>query len=120
MGIYRIEAYVNSSSLAARATASSRGTIHDAALSFSNAWFGKLHGNAIDDVVHLFIDYKTPEDAEKGIMERLRKRERISGYGHWFLKQADPRNEYFSAWNDKLAEAFPETSHILPIREKVS
>lgn len=73
----------------------------------------------MEPIVNLFIDYQTPEEAERGVLEILKRKERILGYGHWLLKEGDPLSVFFSKWNEEMAKKFPETRKVLEIKEKI-
>jgi len=54
---------------------------------------GPLHGGANEAAMYLLNRYKCPEDAIKGVLGMLRKKERVMGFGHRVYKKSDPRSD---------------------------
>lgn len=79
---------------------------------------GPLHGGANEKAMVLIESYKTPEEATKGILARLEKKEKIMGFGHRVYKNSDPRSDIIKVWAKKLAEAQHDTV-LYPVSEAI-
>jgi 2-methylcitrate synthase len=52
----------------------------------------------------LITQFKTPDQAAKGVKEMLARKEKIMGFGHRVYKISDPRSDIIKAWSKKLSE----------------
>jgi 2-methylcitrate synthase len=52
----------------------------------------------------LIQKFKDADDAEKGIMDMLARKEKIMGFGHRVLRGGDSRSHITKIWAQKLAE----------------
>ena len=66
---------------------------------------GPLHGGANEAAMELMEKFQTPDEAEAGLLEMLRHKELVMGFGHRVYKKADPRCEIIKPWAEKLAAA---------------
>lgn len=82
------------STLATRATASTRGSVPLAIASGMIAFAGPAHGGAAEQAALIFASVAAAEDVEKAVheavAERIARRERVPGYGHPYHPR-DPR-----------------------------
>ena len=79
------------STFTARCVASARATPYAAVVAGLSALRGPLHGGTTEQVEALFDDVPDP-GAARGVLEaRLRRGERIPGFGHWLYPDGDPR-----------------------------
>lgn len=82
------------STLAARATASTRGSVPLAVASGMIAFAGPAHGGAAEQAALMFTSIAGSDDAERAaddeVAARLARRERVPGYGHPYHPN-DPR-----------------------------
>ena len=81
----------NASTFAARVTAATMSDMYSSVVSGIGALKGPLHGGANEDVSLMLEEIGTPERAEPYIMEKLSRKEKISGFGHRVYKTMDPR-----------------------------
>lgn len=95
---------LNASTFAARVTASTEADFYSAIVSAISALRGPLHGGANEEAMRLISQFKTPEQAEKGVKEMLAKKIKIMGFGHRVYKVSDPRSDIIKAWSKKLSE----------------
>ena len=95
----------NASTFAARITASTLADFHSAITSGIGTLRGPLHGGANEEAMALIQRFKTPDDAEKGLMEMLARKELVMGFGHRVYKVSDPRTPVIKEWGRKLASA---------------
>jgi len=81
----------NASTFAARVTTSTLGDFHSAICSGIGALRGPLHGGANESAMELIERFKNPDEAEAGILDMLRQKQLIMGFGHRVYKNSDPR-----------------------------
>jgi citrate synthase len=85
-----------------------------------------LHGGANEVVMEMFFDIKEPENAEKYILNKIKNKDLIIGFGHRVYKKGDSRVPTMTKYYYKTAEfykneKFPKISKILEetmIKEK--
>jgi len=82
----------NASTFAARVTTSTRADIYSAIGAAIGALRGPLHGGANEWAMELIEKFKTPDEAEAGLLEMLREKTLIMGFGHRVYKTCDPRS----------------------------
>jgi 2-methylcitrate synthase len=70
---------------------------------------GPLHGGANEAAMELIERFKTPEEAEEGLMGMLARKEKIMGFGHAIYRESDPRNVIIKQWSEKLAAEVGDT-----------
>ncbi|TAK74307.1 MAG: 2-methylcitrate synthase [Gammaproteobacteria bacterium] len=93
----------NASTFAARVTTSTGSDFYSAIVSAIGTLRGPLHGGANEEAMHLITQFKTLEQAEKGIREMLADKVKIMGFGHRVYKKSDPRSDIIKAWSQKLS-----------------
>ncbi|MGZ5021548.1 MAG: citrate/2-methylcitrate synthase, partial [Chthoniobacterales bacterium] len=81
----------NASTFAARVTASTLADMYAACTSACATLKGPLHGGANEESMRMLDDIKTPERAEKWMMDALAKKAKIMGFGHRVYKKGDSR-----------------------------
>src|SRR5207253_811423 len=108
----------NASTFAARITTSTLADFHSAITAGIGTLRGPLHGGANEEAMALIERFKTPEEAEKGLMEMLGRKELVMGFGHRVYKSSDPRSPVIKQWARQLAAAAGDT-RIYPISERV-
>jgi citrate synthase len=82
---------LNASSFAARVTASADSNPYQVVMAGLAALQGVKHGGNTEQVAALFREVGEPDHAREIIGERLRRGERIPGFGHRLYPQGDPR-----------------------------
>jgi citrate synthase len=82
---------LNVGTFTVRCVASAQATPYAAAIAGLSALGGALHGGVTDQVEALFDEARAPADVERRIGARLRRGERIPGFGHWLYPDGDPR-----------------------------
>ena len=93
----------NASTFAARVTTSTMADFYSAIGSGIGALRGPLHGGANEWAMELIQKFKSPDDAEAGVLEMLRRKELIMGFGHRVYKKCDPRTAPIKEIARKLA-----------------
>ncbi|MCC6547879.1 2-methylcitrate synthase [Candidatus Sumerlaeota bacterium] len=94
----------NASTFTARVVTSTLSDMWSAIVAAVGALKGPLHGGANEEAMHLILKFKSPDDAERGVLEMLAKKEKIMGFGHRAYKVRDPRSDLIRHWAAKLAE----------------
>jgi len=108
----------NASTFASRVVTSTLADIHSAIVAGISALKGPLHGGANEVVMKMFFDIKEPENAEKYILNKIKNKDLIIGFGHRVYKNGDSRVPTMTKYYYKTAEfykneKFPKISKIL-------
>ena len=82
---------LNASSFTVRCVASTGAPLYDAIGAGIGALRGALHGGASQRVEALLAEVGTPERSASVLQDRLRRGERIPGFGHQLYPEGDPR-----------------------------
>jgi 2-methylcitrate synthase len=108
----------NASTFAARVTISTLADFYSAITSGIGTLRGPLHGGANEEAMTLIQQFKTPEEAEAGVMEMLATKKLVMGFGHRVYKTSDPRSAVIKEWARKLA-AESNDKRVYPISERI-
>lgn len=95
----------NASTFAARVTAATLSDFYSAITSAIGTLRGPLHGGANEAAMALIEQFISADDAEKKLMEMLKNKAKIMGFGHRVYKDCDPRSDIIKQWSKKLADA---------------
>ena len=117
--ILHAEHEINASTFSARVVISSLTDIYSAVSAAIGSLKGPLHGGANERVMRMLREIKIPENAEKYILNKLRKKEKIPGFGHRVYKNYDPRAAILKEIAEKLAEKREDVKNWLDIGKKV-
>ncbi|MBQ0763892.1 bifunctional 2-methylcitrate synthase/citrate synthase [Marinobacter psychrophilus] len=99
----------NASTFAARVCASTLSDIHSCVTGAIGTLRGPLHGGANEAAMELIQKFKTPDEAEAGLMGMLQRKEKIMGFGHAVYSDSDPRNVIIKKWAEKLSKEVNDT-----------
>jgi len=94
----------NASTFTCRTVASTLADFYSAVTAGIGALRGPLHGGANESAMELLEKFRSPEEAEKTLLEMLGRKELIMGFGHRVYKSADPRSDIIKTWARTLAE----------------
>lgn len=83
----------NASTFAARVSASTLTDFYSCITTAIGTLRGPLHGGANEATMELLKRFKTLEEAEAGIKQALKNKEKIMGFGHRVYKTSDPRSD---------------------------
>jgi 2-methylcitrate synthase/citrate synthase II len=116
----------NASTFTSRVITSTLADIYSAIIGGISALKGPLHGGANEVVMKMFFDIKEPENAEEYILNKIKNKDLIIGFGHRVYKKGDSRVPTMTKYYYKTAEfykneKFPKISKILEqtmIKEK--
>lgn len=79
---------------------------------------GPLHGGANEAAMNLLLKFKTPDNAEIGILEMLAEKQLIMGFGHRVYTTSDPRSAIIKRWAKKLSLKAKD-GYLFPIAERI-
>ena len=105
---------MNASTFAARVCAATLSDIHSAITAAIAALKGPLHGGANEQVMKMIKEIKELGGKEKAhdyIVERLRNKEKVMGFGHRVYKTEDPRATHLRRMAGELAEKTGDPSN---------
>jgi 2-methylcitrate synthase len=108
----------NASTFATRITTSTLADFYSGITSGIGALRGPLHGGANEEAMALIERFKTPQEAETGLMDMLNRKQLIMGFGHRVYKTSDPRSPVIKEWARKLAAASGD-KRIYPVSERI-
>ena len=94
----------NASTFACRVVAGTGADMHSAITGGIGALRGPKHGGANEVGFAVMNRYETPDDAEADIINRVRNRETIIGFGHAVYTVGDPRNKIIKEVARKLSK----------------
>ncbi len=95
----------NASTFTCRTVASTLADFYSAVTGGIGALRGPLHGGANESAMELMEKFQTPDEAEKGLLAMLGRKELVMGFGHRVYRKADPRSDVIQPWARRLAEA---------------
>ncbi|EPC00980.1 methylcitrate synthase [Litchfieldella anticariensis FP35 = DSM 16096] len=99
----------NASTFNARVCASTLSDIHSCVTGAIGTLRGPLHGGANEAAMAMIDEWQTPDEAERGILGMLERKEKIMGFGHAIYRESDPRNALIKQWSKKLAKDVGDT-----------
>ncbi|MGF1684116.1 bifunctional 2-methylcitrate synthase/citrate synthase [Photobacterium minamisatsumaniensis] len=108
----------NASTFTARVCASTLSDLHSCITAAIGSLRGPLHGGANEAAMAMIEQWKTPDEADDGIMQMLDIKEKIMGFGHAIYRESDPRNALIKAWAQKLSEDVGD-KHLYAVSERV-
>ena len=109
----------NASTFTTRTITSTLADFYSAVTGGIGALRGPLHGGANEAAMELIEKFPNPEEAEKGILQMLAKKEKIMGFGHRVYKHCDPRSDVIKGWAAKLAEKDPKGQKLMAVAERI-
>ncbi|AEF55916.1 bifunctional 2-methylcitrate synthase/citrate synthase [Marinomonas posidonica] len=95
----------NASTFTARVCASTLSDMHSCITGGIGSLRGPLHGGANEAAMDMIEPWKTPDEAEAALLQKLTNKEKIMGFGHAIYSERDPRNDIIKKWSEKLSES---------------
>jgi len=95
---------LNNSTFTTRVIISTESDLYSAVTGAVGSLRGPLHGGANEGVMRMLNQIPTPDDAEKFIIDKLAKKDKIPGFGHRVYKAYDPRAAHLKVLAKQLAE----------------
>lgn len=108
----------NASTFTVRGITSTLSDFYSAICGGIGALRGSLHGGANEFAMHLIQKFKSPDDAEAGILKMLEKKELVMGFGHRVYTTADPRSAIIKKEAKKLSDEIDD-KRLFPIAERI-
>ena len=108
----------NASTFTARVCASTLSDLFSCVTAAIGSLRGPLHGGANEAAMEMIERFSSPEEAVKGTLGMLERKDKIMGFGHAIYKDNDPRNEVIKAWSKKLADEVGDTV-LFPVSEAI-
>lgn len=99
----------NASTFAARVCTGTRSDFYSAITAAIGTLRGPLHGGANEAAMVLIQQYNSKEQAKQGVLQKLKDKELIMGFGHRVYKVSDPRSDIIKARAKKLSEMLGDT-----------
>ena len=94
----------NASTFTARVCASTLSDMHSCITGAIGSLRGPLHGGANEAAMEMIENWSSPEEAEREMLGKLERKEKIMGFGHAIYKDNDPRNGIINIWSERLAK----------------
>ena len=94
----------NASTFTARVVASTLSDLYGAIVAAMAALKGPLHGGANEKAMEVLLEIGDANRAESWVLNALKEKKRIMGFGHRIYKKADSRVELAKKWGEMLAE----------------
>jgi 2-methylcitrate synthase len=108
----------NASTFTCRTITSTLADFYSAVTGGIGALRGPLHGGANEAAMELIEQFQTADEAEKALVDMLRQKKLIMGFGHRVYKHADPRSDVIKVWSKKLSDAAGDKV-IYPVSERI-
>ncbi len=99
----------NASTFTARVCASTLSDIHSCITGAIGSLRGPLHGGANEMAMAMIEGFDDPDHAEREMLAKLERKEKIMGFGHAIYRESDPRNAVIKRWSERLAEDVGDT-----------
>lgn len=94
---------LNASTFTSRVICSTLSDIYSTLTGAIGALRGPLHGGANEGVMMMLNEIPSVDQVEDYVMDRLRRKERVMGFGHRVYKAYDPRARYLRTFAEQLA-----------------
>jgi 2-methylcitrate synthase len=108
----------NASTFTARVVTSTLSDFYSAITAAIGTLRGPLHGGANEAAFALIERFGTPDEAERGVMELLRQKAKIMGFGHRVYRDADPRSDVIQKCAADLSKEMGDT-RLYPVSERI-
>ncbi|MBN9378734.1 MAG: 2-methylcitrate synthase [Chlamydiales bacterium 38-26] len=108
----------NASTFTVRIIASTLSDFYSAICGGIGALRGPLHGGANEAAMALIEKFKDPQAAELGILDMLKNKELIMGFGHRVYTTSDPRSIIIKECARKLSLGAKD-QYLFPIAERI-
>lgn len=109
----------NASTFTARTITSTLSDFYSAVTGAIGALRGPLHGGANEAAMELIARFKNADEAEKGLMAALARKEKIMGFGHRVYKHCDPRSDVIKTYAERLSKGDAEGERLFAVAERI-
>jgi 2-methylcitrate synthase len=107
----------NVSTFTARTITSSLSDIHGAITGAIASLKGPLHGGANEEVMYMLQKIKNPKNAKKWVLNAIKKKKLIMGFGHRVYRNGDSRVPIMKKYYYKVAEILKNKN--LPLMSQI-
>lgn len=108
----------NASTFTARVVTSTLSDFYSAITGAIGTLRGPLHGGANEAAFDLINRFVNADDAERGVMDLLARKEKIMGFGHRVYRDCDPRSPIIQQWAKRLADEVGDM-RLYPVSERI-
>lgn len=108
----------NASTFTARVVTSTLSDFYSAITAAIGTLRGPLHGGANEAAFELINRFASPDDAERGVMELLARKEKVMGFGHRVYRTEDPRSTIIQRWAKRLSDEVGD-DRLYPVAERI-
>lgn len=108
----------NASTFTSRVCASTLSDMYSCITGAIGSLRGPLHGGANEAAMAMIEKFSSADEATRGTLDMLERKEKIMGFGHAIYRDSDPRNEIIKEWSKRLAEESGDTM-IFPVSEAI-
>jgi 2-methylcitrate synthase len=95
----------NASTFTSRVVTSTMSDLYSAIVAGIGALKGPLHGGANEQVMHMMIEVGDPDRAKDWMLQALKEKRKIMGFGHRVYKNGDSRVPTMKKYAQKVAAA---------------
>jgi len=107
------------STFVARSTASTLADFYSSICAAIGTLRGPLHGGANEAAMNLISKFKTPDEAERGLLGMLANKQLIMGFGHRVYRKEDPRSPIIKSFAKKLSQTKFGNKELFEISERI-
>jgi 2-methylcitrate synthase len=108
----------NASTFTCRVITGTQSDFYSAVCGGIGALRGSLHGGANEAAMELIEKFRTPDEAEKGVLKMLQEKQVVMGFGHPVYRISDPRSPIIKSWAQKLSQGHPE-KHLYDVAARI-
>ncbi len=109
----------NASTFTARTITSTLSDYYSAVTGAIGALRGPLHGGANEAAMELIARFGDADEAERGIMAALERKDKIMGFGHRVYKHCDPRSDVIKVYAERLSRDDEEGKRMFAVAERI-
>jgi 2-methylcitrate synthase len=109
----------NASTFAARVCASTLSDMYSCVVTALGTLRGPLHGGANEKAMDLLDTWRTPDEAERGILEMLKAKKLVMGFGHAVYRERDPRSAIIQRWAEQLTRGDASRENLYAMAKRV-
>jgi citrate synthase len=103
---------LNASTFTGRVVAGTLADMYGAVTAAIAALSGPLHGGANTNVMKMLLEIESPDRAEAWLMDALRQKKKIMGFGHRVYRTEDPRSVHLRKFAQEMGEGKGDTRWI--------
>jgi len=108
--ILHAEHGMNASTFAAVTIGSTLSDLYSAVVGGIGALKGPLHGGANEEVMKILLEIRNPDRAPEYVLNALKAKRKLSGFGHRVYKAYDPRATILRDWALRLSKQKGDTT----------